>query len=76
MRALTCCLGLALIVAVPGATGCASTQGRTMADGKSERIVTNREYVAYVESVARRRGVEVQWVNPPKVRKPAEDDRD
>ncbi len=29
------------------------------------RIVENAEYVAYVEQVARRRGVTVRWVNKP-----------
>jgi hypothetical protein len=33
------------------------------------RIETDEAYVAYVESVARRRGVLVQWVNKPQKRK-------
>lgn len=33
------------------------------------RIETDDAYVAYVESVARRRGVLVQWVNKPQKRK-------
>ena len=28
-------------------------------------VVENAEYIAYVEELARRRGVDVQWVNPP-----------
>ena len=28
-------------------------------------LVENAEYIAYVEELARRRGVDVQWVNPP-----------
>lgn len=34
------------------------------------QIVENREYVAYVENVARRRGVTVRWVNKPVRRDP------
>jgi hypothetical protein len=35
----------------------------------SPQIETDEAYVAYVESVARRRGVLVQWVNKPQKRK-------
>ncbi|MFC0716191.1 hypothetical protein [Luteimonas padinae] len=35
---------------------------------QGERILTDAEYVANVERVARDRGVVVQWVNPPQKR--------
>ncbi len=34
------------------------------------QIVENAEYMAYVENVARRRGVNVHWVNKPVKRDP------
>ena len=33
-------------------------------------VVTDDAYVAYVERVARRRGIDVQWVNVPTRRQP------
>ena len=53
---------------------CASSGGMAMAPApaddrvQGERILTDAEYVANVERVARDRGVVVQWVNPPQKR--------
>ena len=36
---------------------------------KHEGVIrTDAEYVARVEAMARKRGIEVVWVNPPKIR--------
>lgn len=64
----TLSLGLLLV-------GCASTQKTTYHDAQplprttaSSRV--DEKYVAYVESVARRRGTQVMWVNTPQKRVP------
>lgn len=61
-------------VAVAGLAACAGTHSLARADAKPEarpattQVVGDAEYVAAVEYIARRRGVEVHWVNPPKRR--------
>lgn len=58
-------------------SACASSGGMASAPGPAagmqhgERILTDGAYVAAVEQVARNRGVQVQWVNPPQRRIPA-----
>ena len=49
---------------------CASTDHRVaVAPSSSTRhMVNDAEYIAVVENLAARRGVKVEWVNPPKVR--------
>ena len=49
---------------------CASMDDRmAAATGSGEvHMVNNAEYIAAVENMAARRGVKVEWVNPPKVR--------
>lgn len=47
---------------------CASMDDRMAAGPSGEvRTVNDAEYIAVVENMAARRGVKVQWVNPPKV---------
>ena len=49
-------------------TACATTDDRSaarIAPQRSGTVDTNHEYVAHVEAVARRRGIDVQWVNMP-----------
>lgn len=68
------CLLLVLAAAV-SLPGCRTTEGsaryvpaaKPAARGSTyePRIEENAEYVAYVQSVARRRGVTVRWVNTP-----------
>lgn len=61
-----------LSLSVLGLAACASSQegsayvepARVMNPGEV-RIERDAEYVAYVERVARRRGIYVQWVNVP-----------
>ena len=69
-------LAVAAVLSLPG---CQTTGGSAyvpppkaappVATTFSPRIETDETYVAYVESVARRRGVLVQWVNKPQKRK-------
>jgi hypothetical protein len=56
--------------AMAGLAACAGTQHRATAAAPVEHVRTGTyqgdpEYVAAVEHVARRRGVQVHWVNPP-----------
>lgn len=48
---------------------CATTDDRRMATSAYDsEFVRDAQYIAAVESLAARRGVQVHWVNPPKVR--------
>ena len=48
---------------------CASMDDRsTLAPGNQGTMVNDAEYIAVVETLAARRGVQVEWVNPPKVK--------
>ena len=51
--------------------GCASTQNAAYSErpAQSHEITSqDSEYVALVESIAKQRGTQVVWVNPPKKR--------
>jgi hypothetical protein len=58
-------------VAVAGLSACASTHQWTAATDKAVQQPTTAhyegdlEYIAAVEHIARRRGVQVRWVNAP-----------
>ena len=61
-----------VVACIAGLASCATTEsaGYRAADapaGQSKSAV-NTEYVAAVEAMARRSGVEVHWVNTPKKR--------
>jgi len=67
-------LPAAVLAAACLLTACASQAPRTVqaplsaarvADPAARRIVTDTDYVARVEREARRRGLGVQWINPP-----------
>jgi protein involved in sex pheromone biosynthesis len=61
-------LMIAAVGCVLALTGCASNGGaRTSAEVEKQHRVDS-EYVAYVEHVARKRGIDVHWVNPPRER--------
>lgn len=49
---------------------CASMDDRMAVAPSSGEVhmVNDAEYIAIVENMAARRGVKVEWVNPPKVR--------
>jgi len=57
--------------AAAGLAACATTPPLasqatgSAAESRQVRVVNDDAYIAYVERVARRRGVIVQWVNPP-----------
>lgn len=64
-----------LSLSVLGLAACASTQQPTayvepaqVVKPQEGRIVRDEAYIAYVERTARRRGIYVQWVNPPNKR--------
>lgn len=52
-------------------SGCKSTEEKSAyvaparVQGEGPTIVRDEEYIALVERIARRRGVYLQWVNPP-----------
>jgi hypothetical protein len=58
-------------IAVAGLSACASTHQWAAAPEKAAQPVAGAQYkgdvqyIAAVEHIARRRGVQVQWVNPP-----------
>ncbi|MCD9032546.1 hypothetical protein LDO32_12505 [Luteimonas sp. Y-2-2-4F] len=69
-RSALCIVPLALLAA------CAGPQAVSRAPGalpgvRGEVIRNDAEYVARVNAEARRRGLLVQWVNPPPRREPA-----
>ena len=58
-----------LSLVVLGLSACAGTQTRStyVPEPKPSSIMDNDEqYMAYVERIARRRGIEVVWVNLPR----------
>lgn len=75
----SCAILAAVAVAVLSLPGCRTTGDSAyvpppkaappVSTTFSPQIETDEAYVAYVESVARRRGVLVQWVNKPQKRK-------
>lgn len=62
-------LRMAVLVSVLGLAACAGMQSKTayVPEPKAPSIMDNDEaYIAYVERVARRRGIDVVWVNSPR----------
>ena len=59
-----------VLAAVAALAGCASTGSSEFARSGS-KFQSDADYMYVVESVARQKGVEVVWINPP-----AEDGRD
>lgn len=62
-------LRMAVLVSVVGLAACAGMQSKTayVPEPKAPSIMDDDEaYIAYVERVARRRGIEVVWVNTPR----------
>lgn len=58
-------------IVVAGASGCASSGSSSLASNSGQeqtRIVLDSAKVEYVERVAKQRGVDVIWVNPPQKR--------
>nr|WP_298129213.1 hypothetical protein [uncultured Pseudoxanthomonas sp.] len=47
---------------------CASTGGAASSAPPEQRPLTaEQQYIAYVERVAKRRGITLTWVNPPRI---------
>lgn len=64
MKAL---IGMAVLSATVLALGaCATTSEDTMDDESTNVYGSDEEYMARVEAAARRRGIDVQWVHPPR----------
>lgn len=62
-------LTVSLIASAALLTSCTTMDDRsTLAPGYDGQMINDAEYIAVVETLAARRGVRVQWVNPPKVR--------
>lgn len=66
-----------VIAAALTLTACATTDERGTAGAAPQRsgtmVDTDHEYVAHVESIARRRGIDVQWIHMPTKRTTRED---
>lgn len=61
---------LGVVAVLAGAVllaGCASGGASLAKRGDGYRVRTDAAYVSTVEALARRRGVHVVWVNPPKI---------
>lgn len=56
---------LALAATVVLASGCATTSDSYTT--KRSDLRADSVYIAKVEAIARRRGVDVEWVNPPRI---------
>lgn len=72
-RSLRIALPVLSVLLLPACAGTQQTARSTPAAQPQNQtvITTDSEYVAYVERVARRRGIQVNWVNPPLKRQPA-----
>ena len=54
-----------LSLSVVGLMACATTDPTVRVSPDTRTIVTDDAYMSVVEQIARRRGIEVMWVNPP-----------
>jgi hypothetical protein len=66
-------LRLAVVVSTCGLlAACASTGGTASAPSREQRPLTAEEqYIAYVERIAKRRGIQLTWINPPRIEEKA-----
>lgn len=63
-----------LSLSVLGLAACAGMPEKPTQTQRAPSIMDADEaYVAYVERIARRRGIDVVWVNVPRARVPAQD---
>lgn len=65
MRTLTC---LAFAFGLLMLTACASNGGSSLARSEAKDTDIDSRYVSRVDALARDRGVDVIWVNPPRVK--------
>ena len=64
-------LNYLLVLVVVLLTGCAGTHETVRQDppmSPAGSIVQDDQYVSVVENIAKQRGIQVTWVNPPKKR--------
>ena len=54
-----------LSLSAVGLVACATTAQAARMSPETRTIVTDEAYMSAVEQIARRRGLEVVWVNPP-----------
>ena len=54
-----------LSLSAVGLVACATTDQAARMSPETRTIVTDEAYMSAVEQIARRRGLEVVWVNPP-----------
>jgi hypothetical protein len=54
-----------LSLSLAGLAACATTDQTARVSPGTRTIVADDAYISAVEQVARRRGIEVVWVNPP-----------
>ena len=54
-----------LSLSAVGLVACATTDQAARVSPETRTIVTDEAYMSAVEQIARRRGLEVVWVNPP-----------
>lgn len=55
-----------LSLTIVAMAGCTSMEPRAQAAPQAQALTAEELYVARVEQIARRRGIDVTWVNPPK----------
>jgi len=54
-----------LSLSAVGLVACATTDQAARVSPETRTIVTDEAYMSAVEQIARRRGIEVMWINPP-----------
>ena len=60
-------LGIAFLsLSIVAMAGCTSMQPRAEAAPQAQALTAEELYIARVEQIARRRGIDVTWVNLPK----------
>jgi hypothetical protein len=66
-------LRLAVVVSTCGLlTACATSGGTASTPPPEQRTLTaEQQYIAYVERIAKRRGIQLTWVNPPRIEEKA-----
>lgn len=55
-----------LSLSIVAMAGCASMEPRGEAAPRAQALTAEEMYIARVEQIARRRGIDVMWVNLPK----------
>lgn len=65
-------LRLAVVVSTCGLlVACASSGGTASAPPTQQQLTAEQQYIAYVERIAKRRGIHLTWVNPPRIEEKA-----